>query len=69
MLYFRRSRFLRFVVFPLTLVSLLPACHKWSTLHSPVEVAIRGERLDPVRLTLSDGRELVLRERPLSRIA
>jgi len=58
MLYFRRSRFLRFVILPLTLVAFLPACYKWtstnSTLESPTSI------LEPVRITLTDGRRMEL---------
>lgn len=60
MLYFRHSRIVRLVLLPLTLVALLPACHKWSTLRSPIETAIDAEQPDPVRLTLSNGRQIVL---------
>ena len=58
MLYFRRSRFIRFVILPLTLIALLPACHKWvgveTNVVSPTELS------GPIRVTLNDGEELNL---------
>ncbi len=58
MLYFRRSRFIRFVILPLTLVALLPACQGWGGVNTAVEspTAISGS----IRVTLNDGEEIKL---------
>ncbi len=61
MLYFRRTRFFRLVVFPLTLMAFLSACHKWVPLNAPVEDAVAASRLESVRITMSDGRILELK--------
>lgn len=59
MLYVRRSRFIRFVILPLTLVTFLPACHKWVPLEGPVRPALAGQHPNPVRLTLLDNGERI----------
>jgi len=61
MLYFRRSRFIRFVVLPLTLVALLPACYKWSAVHGPPDQEIRYGRPDEIRVTVNDGSQVKMR--------
>jgi hypothetical protein len=61
MLYFRRSRFLRFVVLPLALVSFLSACHKWVDLKPPIERAFAEEQPESVRLTLVDDSVLAVK--------
>lgn len=58
MLYFRRSRFFRTVVLPLTLVALLPACYKWTE----VETTADSQFPDPIRVTLMDGRQIVVED-------
>ncbi len=58
MLYFRRFRFIRFVVLPLTLIALLPACYKWTE----VETTADSQLPDPIRVTLMDGRQIVLED-------
>ena len=60
MLYFRRSRFIRFVILPLTLVALLPACQGWVGVNTAVEspTAISGS----IRVTLNDGEEIKLED-------
>ena len=56
---FRRSRFLRHVMLPLTLMAWLSGCHKWSSPGMPLDQALserEGEREgEQVRMTLSDG--------------
>jgi hypothetical protein len=59
MLYFRRSRFFRTVVLPLTLVVFLPACHKWVPLEPAVSQAITGNQ-GTVRVTLTDGQQIIM---------
>ena len=61
MLYFRRSRFIRFVILPLTLVALLPACYKWSTVQGPPDREITYGRPDQIRLTVDDGSQVKMR--------
>ncbi len=61
MRYFRRSRFIRFVILPLTLVALLPACYKWSTVHGPPDWEIRLARPDQIRVTVDDGSQVEMR--------
>ena len=51
----RRSKFIRSVVLPLTLVAVLPACYRWRE--------IPGRNLptklpNPTRVTLTDGRKI-----------
>jgi len=58
MLYFRRSRFIRFVVLPLTLIAILPACYKWTE----VETTADSQFPDPIRVTLMDGRQIVVED-------
>ncbi len=58
MLYFRRSRFIRFVVLPLTLIAFLPACYKWTE----VETTADSQFPDPIRVTLMDGRQIVVED-------
>ena len=62
MLYFRRTRFLRRIVLPLTLLAFLSACHKWVQLEPPVAHAIAAEELGTVRVTLTDSSRIVLKE-------
>ena len=54
MQYFRRSRFLRSIVL-LTLVTFLPACHKWVPLNRPFDQAITNDRPTLILVTDSDG--------------
>jgi hypothetical protein len=63
MLYFRRSRFIRFVILPLTLVALLPACtfHKWSTMQGSPDLQIRSKRPEQIRVTVDDGSQVEMR--------
>ena len=61
MLYFRRSRFLRFVILPLMLIAFLPACHKWVALEPPIALAI-AEESGTIRVTLTDNSRMVLKE-------
>ncbi len=60
MLYFRRSRFIRFVILPLTLIAILPACYNWhgvgTNVVSPTEVS------SLTRITLTNGEEVMLRD-------
>ncbi len=60
MQYFRRSRFIRFVILPLTLIAILPACYKWHGVGtnpaSPTEVS------SLTRITLTNGEEVMLRD-------
>ena len=60
MLYLRRSRFIRFVILPLTLIAILPACYKWHVVGtnaaSPTEVS------SLTRVTLTNGEEVMLRD-------
>ncbi len=60
MLYLRRSRFIRFVILPLTLIAILPACYNWhgvgTNVVSPTEVS------SLTRVTLTNGEELMLRD-------
>ena len=58
MLHFRRSRFLRFVILPLTLIAFLPACYKWTE----VETTADSQLPDPIRVTLIDGRQFVVED-------
>jgi len=58
MLYFRRSRFLRLVILPLTLLALLPACHSYSRVETTV--GLPESLPSPARFTLTDGRQLEL---------
>ena len=60
MLYYRRSRFLRRVILPITLLSFLSACHKWVELKPPYEQAFAEEQPDKVRLTVVGNGRLVL---------
>ena len=63
MLYFRRSRFIRFVVLPLTLVAFLPACtfHEWSTMQGSPDLEIRSNRPEQIRVTVDDGSQVKMR--------
>ena len=58
---YRSSAFLRLVMLPLTLVSFLSACHKWVPVHATIEDAVAATRLESVRITMSDGRILDLK--------
>jgi hypothetical protein len=62
MLYYRRSRFLRRVILPITLLSFLSACHKWVELKPPYEQAFAEEQPEKVRLTVVGNSRLVLEE-------
>ena len=63
MLYFRRSRFIRTVILPLTLVALLPACtfHKWSTMQGSPDLEIMANRPEQIRVTVDDGSQVKMR--------
>jgi len=56
--YLKRSRFLRYVVLPLTLLALLPGCYKWTMVETGVDLPTELPR--SVRVTLTDGESLVL---------
>ncbi len=58
---YRSSALLRLIVLPLTLVSFLSACHKWVPVHATIEDAVAASRLESVRITMSDGRILDLK--------
>ncbi len=60
MLYFRRSRFLRRIVLPLTLVALVSACTKWKTLEPPYAPS-QGE-YEKLRITGDDGTRVVIHD-------
>ena len=59
--YYRRSRFLRRVILPITLLAFLSACHKWVDLKPPFERALAEEQAERVRLTLVDYSVLVVK--------
>ncbi len=61
MLYYRGSRFLRFVIIPLTLVAFLPACHKWVPLSRPFDQAIADDRPTLIRATDNDGVQIEMK--------
>ncbi len=54
---FRRSKFQRHLVIPLTLVCFMAACHHWVAVEPPVEQAL-AEHNGKVRMTLEDGRRV-----------
>ena len=54
MLTVRRSRFLRSIVL-LTLVTFLPACHKWVPLNQPFDQAITNDRPNLIRVIEHEG--------------
>jgi len=57
---FRHSPFLRAVVVPVTLMSFLSACHKWSTVSDPVAATLADKRPERVQVTTSDGEKFIL---------
>ena len=58
---YRSSTFLRLIVLPLTLMAFLSGCHKWVPVHATIEDAVAASRLESVRITMSDGRILDLK--------
>jgi len=58
MTYFRRSKFIRFVIVPLMLVAFLPACYKWAE----IETTAESELPNPARITPLDGQQFVLED-------
>ena len=60
MMYLRRSRFFRTVVLPLTLVALLPACYKWSSVDGPPYQAFTDGRPKQTRVTVNDGSQVTM---------
>ena len=61
MLTFRRNRFLRRVVLPLTLLAFVSACYKWADVQPPIERAFAEEQPETVRLTLVGDSVLVVK--------
>ncbi len=60
MLYFRRSRFVRVIVLPLTLVSLQSACTSYVAMQSPYGQTILREEPGRIRVTLDDGSRVTI---------
>jgi hypothetical protein len=60
MLNFKNSPFLRTVAVPITLLSFLSACHKWSTVKDPVAQTLNAKRPPEVRVTNTDGTLLMV---------
>ena len=58
MLHLRRLSFLRFVIVPVMLVALLPACYKWTE----VEMTAGFQLPNPARITLTDGQQFELED-------
>ncbi len=58
---YRSSTFLRLIVLPHTLMAFLSGCHKWVPVHATIEDAVAASRLESVRITMSDGRILDLK--------
>lgn len=56
----RHSPLMRALVMPVTLASFLSACSSWATLKEPVAVSIAAQQPDEVRVTRTDGTELML---------
>jgi hypothetical protein len=64
LLYFRRTRFLRRVILPFTLLAFLSACRHW--VDTGPATAWPEPLPSPTRITLKDHRRIVL-ERPTTR--
>ena len=58
---YRRTRFFRSVLLPLTLVAFLSACHTWVEVAPPIEGAFAQEQPESIRLTLVSDSVLVVK--------